>query len=75
MAKFNLKEKHKCPICGKTEFPERNSYEICPVCGWEDDILDENDQDEITGANEYELSEYRERYNSGWRPDWVEDKE
>ena len=28
---------HKCPICGEYEFEDENSYDICPVCGWNDD--------------------------------------
>ena len=64
-----LSEKHLCPVCGKTEFLKRLSHEICEFCGWQDDILDENDPDEFTGANPYELSEYREKYKNGWRMD------
>ncbi len=68
MTKKKIDEKHKCPVCGKFEFPHRLSQEICEVCGWQDDIFDEDDPDEFTGANEMELAEYREAYASGWRP-------
>ena len=27
---------HKCPICGKTEFPWKNSGKMCVVCKWFD---------------------------------------
>ena len=64
-----LVEKHFCPVCGKTEFSKHLSQEICEFCGWQDDILDENDPDEITGANLYDLNEYREKYKNGWRLD------
>jgi hypothetical protein len=26
-----------CPCCGYKTLPARNQYEICYVCGWEDD--------------------------------------
>ena len=54
--------KHMCPVCGQTEFDEPCSNDICPVCGWEDDVMDEEDE---TGANEMELDEHRAAYQSG----------
>ena len=75
MAKINLNEKHKCPVCGKFEFERRLSQEICEICGWQDDILDENDQTENTGANEFGLEEYRKKYEAGWRPEWLDESE
>lgn len=73
MMKKSLTDKHLCPVCGKFEFDCRLSMEICEVCGWQDDIFDEDDPTEDTGANEMSLSEYRSAYGSGWRPDWVEE--
>lgn len=67
-----LSEEHLCPVCGKIVFPRRLSHEICEVCGWQDDIFDENDRDEFTGANPYELDEYRKKYKNGWRLDGFE---
>ena len=32
-------DKHLCPVCGKYEFEEQGSFDICDVCGWEDDPL------------------------------------
>lgn len=63
--------KHRCPVCGKTEFPDWLSFEICQECGWEDDLMDPDDPEEFTGANPYDLDEYREKYRSGWRPEWL----
>ncbi|MCC8014659.1 MAG: hypothetical protein LIO87_05640 [Eubacterium sp.] len=65
--------KHKCPVCGKTEFESYNSYDICDVCGWEDDGFQEEYPDEPECANEYSLNEYRKKYQSRWRPEWVDD--
>jgi len=58
---------HLCPVCGKTVFSGKRSYDICEECGWEDDTTQE---DGMT-ANEMVLKEYREAYLSGWRPDWL----
>lgn len=67
------KTAHKCPICGKTEFPERGSFDICTECGWEDDMIQTEDPYEEAGANMMSLNEYKAAYESGWRPDWLAD--
>ena len=40
-----MAEKHNCPVCGKFEFEERGSFDICENCGWEDDPIQEEDHD------------------------------
>ena len=62
---------HKCPICGKHEFPSWNSYDICPECGWEDDSKQELTPDDDLGANCLSLNDYKADYESGWRPEWL----
>ena len=57
-------EKHKCPVCGKYEFEEYCSLEICEVCGWQDDPIQEKDPDYRSGANKISLNKAKENYNT-----------
>ena len=53
----------KCPVCGKYTFKSGpGSYEICPVCGWEDDKSQYHDPTLTGGANKLSLKEYKEQY-------------
>lgn len=54
-----------CPCCGKHQFTYDDGYEICPVCGWEDDALQRDDPDFAGGANEMSLNQAREAYSRG----------
>jgi rubrerythrin len=53
---------HKCPVCGKYEFEDESSYDICPFCGWEDDGVQLSDPDFDGGANDLSLKQYRKQY-------------
>ncbi len=59
------KTPHPCPMCGKYTFEGICSFDICPECGWQDDLVDESDPTAFTGANEMELPEYRAAYLAG----------
>ena len=39
-----------CPCCSFLTLTERNTFEICPVCFWEDDGQDDVDAEEIKGG-------------------------
>lgn len=53
----------KCPACGKYTFQSGpGSYEICPVCGWEDDKVQYKDPNLKGGANRLSLKEYKKQY-------------
>ena len=53
---------HICPVCGKTIFSSQSSYEICCICGWEDEGGCEEYPDEESSANYCSLNEYRRRF-------------
>ncbi len=56
---------HKCPVCGKYMFEFRGSFDICPVCGWEDDNLQAAEPDYEGGANTMSLNQARQAYKEG----------
>lgn len=51
-----------CPVCKKHTFKENDCFEICPVCGWEDDGLQRKYPDYPEGANGMSLNERRKRW-------------
>ena len=50
-----------CPVCNKHKFEYKNWFEICPICGWEDDGVQRDDPDYPEGANGMSLNEYRKK--------------
>ena len=59
---MNLAE-FACPVCGHYTIFERYDWEICPVCFWEDDVLDEPGKDNESPANGHlKLSEAQANY-------------
>jgi hypothetical protein len=55
---------YPCPCCGYLTmgFPDRGSFEICDVCGWEDDNIGFDDPETAWGPNPVSLNEARANY-------------
>jgi hypothetical protein len=51
-----------CACCGFRTLPAGSIFEICSLCGWQDDGVQNADPDYAGGANELSLNEYRPRW-------------
>jgi len=49
-----------CNCCGYKTLASRTGYEICPVCGWEDEGV--SSLDGTGGANPFSLRQARRNY-------------
>lgn len=58
----------KCVCCGIGEVSaEENSFDICPVCDWEDDDVQNDDPDFAGGANTLSLKEHRKKFFENYK--------
>lgn len=56
----------KCPCCEKeTLNPEYDGFEICSICGWQDDGYQKEHPDEGGCANIMSLNEAKKAYKEG----------
>ena len=55
----DLLVRHKCPVCDEFEFDNYGSDDICEVCGWQDDIVQELNPDEECCENQMSLNQAR----------------
>ncbi|HYV91308.1 MAG TPA: CPCC family cysteine-rich protein [Chitinophagales bacterium] len=55
-----------CPCCHFPTLTERQGFEICPLCNWEDDGQDDNNADKILGGpnQSYSLTEARQNFRN-----------
>jgi hypothetical protein len=51
-----------CPVCGKYIFQAEDDFEVCRICGWENDGFQYRHPDFAGGANDDSLNQYRERW-------------
>ena len=52
----------KCPCCGKSKVAE---YDICDVCNWENDPVQNANPELAGGANAMSLAEARKAFQCG----------
>lgn len=59
-------KKYACPCCGYFTLSEQppGTFEICPVCYWEDDNVQYDDPNYSGGANKVSLSKARENFSN-----------
>ncbi len=59
-------KRNKCPCCGNYTLVgdfEDITWDICPVCFWENDVFD-NNPDSYSGANRMTLKQGRSNYKT-----------
>ena len=61
---LSMKSVKNCPCCNKHYFEHGNFYETCPVCDWQDDIVQRMNPDYSVGANKLSLNDYKRLRNS-----------
>jgi hypothetical protein len=60
-------ELKKCPCCGQKTLPLNSFFDICHVCGWEDDKSQSDDPDNSGGANKLSLNQARKAWEDRTR--------
>jgi len=58
------RKKYACVCCGELTMDEQppGTYQVCPVCGWEDDKAQFKKPDLEGGANRLSLHQAREQW-------------
>ncbi|WP_420793545.1 CPCC family cysteine-rich protein [Roseinatronobacter alkalisoli] len=59
-----MSEEIKCPCCETGVLSESGVYEICSVCGWEDDPIQSRDPDFAGGANKLSLRQAQKEWKN-----------
>jgi hypothetical protein len=62
----NMINRYKCPCCGYFTLDQMadNTFQICPVCYWEDDGVQLNDPNYEGGANQVSLNEAKKNFEN-----------
>lgn len=65
LKKIKYGDSYVCPICGEYTFEHAGDYDICPVCNWEDELLQLDDPDEENCTNHMSLNQARKAWAAG----------
>lgn len=57
-------ERHTCPCCGYRTLETRYDWEICPVCFWEDDVVETPNSNPYSSCNRMRLSVAQQNFLS-----------
>lgn len=58
-----------CPVCEKHYFEDFDTFETCPVCGWEGNQPQFDDHDMPDGINALSVNEHKVQYAAMKIPD------
>ncbi len=56
---------HLCPVCGKFKFLSDTASDICDVCGWESDPMQDEDHDVCYCRNNMSVNKAKKAYAEG----------
>lgn len=59
-----MEKNKKCACCGEFSLPMESAFEICPICGWQEDDIQEEDPTLTGGANDMSLQQAKEAYKN-----------
>jgi hypothetical protein len=59
--------KNSCPVCGYLTLDQRDAFEICVICFWEDDGIDDLEENMDSGPNHMTLKEGRNMFQEAKR--------
>lgn len=59
--------KNSCPVCGYFTLGERAAFDICEICFWEDDGIDDIKGNRESGPNQMTLIEGRKIFQEAKR--------
>lgn len=60
-----MEQKKKCKCCENLTIDVDSLFDICENCGWQSDLVQEENPDYRGGANKMSLNEAKKAYKEG----------